>query len=300
MKILITGGSGFVGSKLSEVLISKGHEVYSLDLFPPRNKNVGFIKIDLSKPLDNLPKELAGSDAVVNLAGVTIGARWNEEYKNKIYDSRVLTTKNLVSIFSKEDYRPKVLISASAVGVYGDRGEEDLYEDSKILENQGFLAKVAKDWEFEAKNAEKYGIRTVILRQGHILGAGGLLQTLLPYYKLGIGGPIGSGEQYFPWIHIDDLITLYIECIENEQIQGILNAVSGKPLKNKEFSKIFAKVLKRPHFLFIPVFVLLIKYGEFAKEIIKGQRVYPGVLNKINFKFKYENLEDALKNIFIK
>lgn len=298
MKIFITGGSGFVGSKLSDALIARGHKVFSLDLFPPKNEKVGFFKVDLSSSTQGLPEEFSGECALVNLAGVSIGARWNEEYKNKIYDSRVKTTKNLVSLVESGLIKPSVLVSASAVGVYGDRKDEDLDESSVLIENQGFLAKVAQDWEGEAKKAEDFGVRTVILRQGHILGAGGLLQTLLPYYKLGIGGPIGSGKQYFPWIHIEDLITLYIECIENREISGVLNAVSPNPIRNKDFSKIFAKVLKKPHFLFIPVFVLVIKFGEFAKEIVKSQKVYPVVLNKLNFKFKYENLEDALKNIF--
>jgi uncharacterized protein (TIGR01777 family) len=298
MKIFITGGSGFVGSRLSEALIAKGHDVFSLDLFPSKNEKVGFLKVDLSSSVDDLPKDLSGECALINLAGVSIGARWSEEYKKKIYDSRVNTTKNLISLIEKGIIKPSVLVSASAVGVYGDRGAEDLDESSVLLENQGFLAKVARDWEIEAKKAQNFGVRTVILRQGHILGAGGLLQTLLPYYKLGIGGPIGSGKQYFPWIHIEDLITLYIECIENREISGVLNAVSPEPITNKDFSKIFAKVLKRPHFLFIPVFVLVIKFGEFAKEIVKSQKVYPRALDRINFKFKYEKLEDALKNIF--
>jgi uncharacterized protein (TIGR01777 family) len=298
MKIIITGGSGFLGSKLSEALINEGHEVISLDTNPPRNPKALFLKVNLQEgiSLEGEGLKIKNPDVVINLAGVTIGAKWNEEYKKKIYNSRVLGTKNLVSLMENPDFRPKVFISASAVGVYSDRGAEILGEDAEIKENQGFLAKVAKDWENEAKKAEKHGIRTVILRQGHILGMGGLIQTLLPYYKMGIGGPISSGKQYFPWIHIEDLVNLYIYSIYRE-VFGVVNAVSGEPITNKEFSKVFARVLGRPHIFFIPLFVLKIKFGEFANEVIKSQRV---VAKKIgnDFKFKFENLESALKNIF--
>ena len=298
MKIIITGGSGFLGSKLSEALINEGHEVISLDTNPPRNPKALFLKVNLQEgiSLEGEGLKIKNPDVVINLAGVTIGAKWNEEYKKKIYNSRVLGTKNLVSLMENPDFRPKVFISASAVGVYSDRGAEILGEDAEIKENQGFLAKVAKDWENEAKKAEKHGIRTVILRQGHILGMGGLIQTLLPYYKMGIGGPISSGKQYFPWIHIEDLVNLYIYSIYRE-VFGVVNAVSGEPITNKEFSKVFARVLKRPHIFFIPLFVLKIKFGEFAKEIVKSQRVVRHNLQK-DFVFKFDNLEKALKNIF--
>ena len=218
MKIIITGGSGFLGSKLSESLINEGHEVVSLDINPPRNPKVLFLKVNLQEGIspEGEGVKIKNPDVVINLAGVTIGAKWNEEYKKKIYESRVLGTKNLGSLMENLDFRPKVFISASAVGVYGDRGAEILDENTEIKENQGFLAKVAKDWELEAKKAEKHGIRTVILRQGHILGMGGLIQTLLPYYKMGIGGPISSGKQFFPWIHIEDLVNLYIYSIYRE------------------------------------------------------------------------------------
>lgn len=296
-KVIITGGSGFLGSKLSEALINEGFTVVSLDFVPPKNPNVLFLKADLSK---SIPKDDIFKDptAIINLAGANIGVKWTPKYKETIYNSRILTTRNVVSLMSDPDFRPKVFISASAVGVYGDRGDEILDENSEIKENQGFLAKVAKDWEIEAKNAENYDVRTVILRQGHILGMGSIIQTLLPYYKWGIGGPIGSGKQYFPWIHVADLVDLYIYSIDKE-VSGIINAVSGQPLTNKEFSQVFARVLKRPHFLFIPVFVLKIKFGEFANEVVKSQRV---VRHKVynDLKFKFENLEDALKNIFSK
>ena len=298
MKIIITGGSGFLGSKLSESLINEGHEVISLDINPPRNPKVLFLKVNLQEGIspEGEGVKIKNPDVVINLAGVTIGAKWNEEYKKKIYESRVLGTKNLGSLMENLDFRPKVFISASAVGVYGDRGAEILDENTEIKENQGFLAKVAKDWELEAKKAEKHGIRTVILRQGHILGMGGLIQTLLPYYKMGIGGPISSGKQYFPWIHIEDLVNLYIYSIYRE-VFGIINAVSGEPITNKEFSRVFARVLRRPHIFFIPLFVLKIKFGEFAKEIVKSQRVVRHNLQK-DFVFKFDNLEKALKDIF--
>ena len=295
MKVIITGGSGFLGSKLSEALLNEGFEVVSLDILPPRNPKVKFLKVDLLKPL-TLSDEIKDLDAIINLAGANIGVKWSEEYKKKIYESRVLGTKNLISLMENQDFRPKVFISASAVGIYGDRADEMLDEYSEIKENQGFLAKVAKDWENEAKNAEKLGIRTIILRQGHILGMGGLIQTLFPYYKLGLGGPIYSGKQYFPWIHMADLVNLYIFSIKND-VSGVINAVAGDPITNKDFSKVFARVLKRPHIFFIPLFVLKIKFGEFADEVVKSQRVVRHNLHK-DFIFKFEAIEKALKNIF--
>ena len=299
MKIVITGGSGFLGSKLSEYFLEKGYEVVSLDIVPPRNTKVFFVKASISEEIPKNEK-LCNPDAVINLAGVNVGRKWNSEYKKSIYDSRVLGTKNLIELFRDEKYRPKTLISASAVGIYGERGEKILDEDSEILENQGFLAKVAKDWENEAKKAENYGIRTVLLRQGHILGAGGLVETLLPYYKMGIGGPISSGEHYFPWIHITDLVKLYHFLIENYEISGPVNAVSGNPIKNKEFSQAFAGVLKRPHIFKIPLFVLKIKYGEFASEIVKSQKVVSKFSNKYEKFFEFTEIKNSLKNIFKK
>lgn len=297
-KIIITGGSGFLGTILSERLLKEGFEVVSIDFIPPKNQNIKFLKADLSK---ELPKNdvLEKPFAIINLAGANIGVKWNNLYKQTIYNSRILTTKNIVRLMNDNKYKPELLISASAVGVYGDRADEILTEDSEIKENQGFLAKVAKDWENEAKKAKDLGVRTVILRQGHILGMGSIIQTLLPYYKLGLGGPIGSGNQYFPWIYVEDLVNLYVFCIKNEEIMGVINAVAGEPITNKEFSSIFAKVLHRPHLFFIPKFVLKIKYGEFADEIVKSQRVVSNFIkNNKNFSFKFTKLEDALKNIF--
>lgn len=296
-KIIITGGSGFLGSKLGEAFLKEGFEVVSLDFVPPKNPNIKFLKSDLSKNIEE-NEILKNPFAVINIAGANIGIKWTQEYKKTIYDSRILTTKNLVLLMGKPEFRPKVFVSASAVGVYGDRGDEILDEDSEIKENQGFLAKVAKDWEFEAKKAENVGVRTVILRQGHILGMGGLIQTLMPYYKWGLGGPIVGGKQYFPWIHMEDLVNLYVFCIKNENAQGVINAVSGEPITNKDFSKAFAEALKRPHIFFIPLFVLKIKYGEFADEIVKGQRIISKFLSKRNdFSLKFTKISDALKNL---
>lgn len=297
-KIIITGGSGFLGTILGERLLKEGFEVVSIDFVPPKNQNIKFFKADFSK---EVPKNeiLEKPFAIINLAGANIGIKWTPSYKQTIYNSRILTTKNLVQLMDDDKYRPELLISASAVGVYGDRADEILAEDSEIKENQGFLAKVAKDWENEAKKAKDLGVRTVILRQGHILGMGSILQTLLPYYKWGLGGPIGSGNQYFPWIHVEDLVNLYVFCIKDEGIKGTINAVAGEPIKNKEFSRVFAKVLHRPHVFFIPKFVLKIKYGEFADEVVKSQRVISNFIkNNKNLSFKFTKLEDALRNIF--
>lgn len=273
MKVVITGGAGFLGTALSSALCERGHEVISVD---GRESSVlGVTSVVAYTTAPNLEEHelLQGAEVWVNLAGTTIAGRWSEEKKDRIYSSRVEGTKNLVALWkSNQSSRPKRLVSASAVGVYGDRGDEILTEDSDIDPTAGFLAKVASAWEEAAEEAKELGVAVALVRQGHILGQGGLLDTLLPLYRFGLGGPLASGKQWFSWIDIRDVVALYVALVEG-QYTGVVNAVAPEPLPEKIFSKFLAGVLKRPHFLSVPRWALQLRFRQFGSEISMSQRV---------------------------
>ena len=296
MKILITGGGGFIGSFLIDTLLAKNYKVIVVGLTPPK-QNVDFFKLDLVR--EKISKDiLENVDAIINLAGKNIFGRWNERFKKEIYESRVLSTRTIIESIKEVDKKPKVFISASAVGYYGDRGEEELDEDS--LPGKGFLAKVCVDWEKESLKAEDLGIRSVQIRKGIVLGNGGFIYQILPFYKLGLGGPLGKGNQWFSWVHINDVVNIYLLTLENNNLSGPIIACSPQSIKNKDFSKIVAKVLKKPAFIKIPKILLKIMFGEFADEILASQKVYPKKLIKFNYKFEFLDLEKALADILIK
>ncbi|MDO8635204.1 MAG: TIGR01777 family oxidoreductase, partial [Dehalococcoidia bacterium] len=211
MRVIITGGAGFIGQRLTAALIEKGHQITVLDHHPPSSE-VAFVQVDLAG--QELPAELFQNiDAIIHLAGRNIFARWNQQVKKQIYDSRIVGTRGLVKSLAKLARKPEVFISASAVGFYGDRGEENLDESS--TQGSDFLAKVCIDWEKEALVAGNYGIRTVQVRTSPVLGAGGLLAKIAPLYKLGLGGPLGSGNHWFPWVHLQDIVNIYVFALEN-------------------------------------------------------------------------------------
>lgn len=301
MKVIITGGSGFIGQALTAALLQKGYRVSILDLIPPPKndgplrKQVDFFKVDL---MEELPQELfKDTQAIIHLAGKNLFGRWNKQVKESIYQSRILGTKNLVTVLEKLPERPKVLVSASAVGIYGDRGEEELDESSAL--SSDFLARVCMDWEKEARVAEKFGVRTVQIRTAPVLGTGGLLSKLLPIYKLGLGGPIASGQQWFPWVHIKDIVNIYIFALENENLKGPVNTCSPEQVRNKEFSSILAKVIKRPHFLRVPKWSLKLLFNDLADFIVASQKVYPKKLLAAGYKFSFPHLKQALENILL-
>jgi len=293
-KIVITGGSGFLGSVISKQLLGKGYKVVSLDIAPPHNKEVDYISCNLAKDTIN-PEWFDGVFAVINLAGAPIFGKWTKEKKQQIYNSRVIGTKKLVETLQNTDVAN--FVSASAVGIYGDRGEELLSESSELGDGQkSFLTKVSKDWEDEAlKLQNKMNVN--IIRNGHILGKKGLVGVLRPYYQWGIGGPLGNGKQWFPWIHIDDCAQMYVNAAleEGDTKQAVTNAVVGKPITNKTFSKVFAKVLRRPHIFFIPKFALKLLYGEFANEMMYSQKI----TGNTKISFIYKDISDAMNNILI-
>jgi len=300
MNILITGATGFVGRRLCEMLHQAGHTVRALS----RDSVVAKQRVPLLKevfpwnPLQELPplQAFEGCDAVINLAGESIAGRWTAPKKQLIRDSRVLGTKNLVNALAQLSSRPKVLISASAIGYYGDRGEETLTEDA--APGSDFLAQVCRDWENEALKAESLGIRVVRLRIGLVLGrGGGTLQALLPLFRVGLGGPLGSGRQWWSWIHRDDLCRLIVQILANESISGPVNATAPQPVRQKEFAQVLGRVLRRPAFLPTPAFALKIALGEFADGILASQRALPRRAQEMGYRFQFEELEGALREI---
>jgi uncharacterized protein (TIGR01777 family) len=300
MNILITGATGFVGRRLCEMLHQAGHTVRALS----RDSVAAKQRVPLLKevfpwnPLQELPplQAFEGCDAVINLAGESIAGRWTAPKKQLIRDSRVLGTKNLVNALAQLSSRPKVLISASAIGYYGDRGEETLTEDA--APGSDFLAQVCRDWENEALKAESLGMRVVRLRIGLVLGrGGGTLQALLPLFRVGLGGPLGSGRQWWSWIHRDDLCRLIVQILANESISGPVNATAPQPVRQKEFAQVLGRVLRRPAFLPTPAFALKIALGEFADGILASQRALPQRAQEMGYRFQFEELEGALREI---
>jgi uncharacterized protein (TIGR01777 family) len=290
MKYIIYGGSGFLGTEIVRKLIARGDDVVIADIRPPEDKNITFVKVNLLEEIeDNILLE--NPDVVINLAGKLIFGKWNNKFKDLIYSTRVDGTRNIVNSFKNEKYKPKFLINASAVGIYGDHGEEEINEDSSF--GDSFLSKVAIEWEGEALKSKELGVNVRILRNAHILGKKGLLGVLLPYYKWFIGGPLGNGKQWMPWVHIGDVSDLYLNS-SNNNFPEIINAVAPQPITNKELSKTIAKTVHRPHIFFIPKFALKVLYGEFSNEILVSQKI---VSNYSIYEYKFSDIESAIKDI---
>ncbi len=286
-KVIVVGGSGFIGTQLVLALQSQGAHVVIVDPVLPRIKSAEYIQSDFSS-FPNF-EALQNPYAVFNLAGVPIFARWTNSYKQKLRDSRINTTRLLVEKFKNPIYRPEFFVSTSAIGVYGNRGDEMLNENSKCVQDS-FLAQLACDWEQEAFQARELGVQVKIVRNGHVLGKGGILGVLTKIFKWGIGGSLGNGKQYMSFVSIEKCIETYL-IAPFKKDSNIYNAVSIKPITNKEFSKHFAKILHRPCLFRIPVWSMYLLYGEFAKEIVTSQRVYT-VYNP-----RFENLEEVVKKI---
>lgn len=295
MKILISGASGLVGTHLIPTLLAKGHEVYKLVRKTPNNSDE--IEWDAERGFsDSEQIKLENFDAVVHLAGDNVASEnWSEAKKKKIRDSRVIGTKVLVDALNKTQNPPKHFISASAIGFYGNRGNEVLTEES--AKGEGFFPEVCTAWETEAKRAEEFGARVFYLRIGVVLAKdGGALEKMLTPFKFGVGGVIGSGKQWMSWIALDDLIKIFHFALENENLRGAYNAVAPNPVTNQEFTKTFGSVLNRPTIFPIPEFGIKLLYGEMGKTILlEGARVLPKRLEDAGFQFQFTNLEQALK-----
>lgn len=297
MKIFITGGLGFIGRHLSNFFLGRGYQVTAVGIRARQDlidhENFHYISADTAQK-GSWQDDLQDADAVINLAGKTIFRRWTQKYKNLIYDSRILTTRNLVEALPQN--RNITLCSASATGFYGNGGEDTLTENSPG--GNDFLAKVGKDWEAEALLAEKKTIRTVVTRFGIVLGNnGGMMAKTLPAFRFYLGGPLGSGRQWFPWIHIDDVVAAFMFVLENQDVRGPLNFCAPAPVRNKDFSKTLGRALKRPAVIPAPAFVIRLIMGEFGDAILSSQRVIPEKLLDYGFTFKYPDIEKAIAAI---
>lgn len=294
MKVLITGASGLIGHALQKSLKDRGHELLIASRSPKREE--GSIRWTVEDGFED-PERLEGTDAVVHLAGETVsGLRWTDEKKKAIRDSRVLGTRSVVDALSRLKRKPKVLVAASAIGYYGERGDEELTESSGA--GDGFLSSVSKEWEAESRRAEDLGIRTVLLRTGIVLSKdGGALATMLTPFKLGVGGVVGSGKQWMSWISLDDQIEIINYAIENENVRGAVNAVSSNPVTNEQFTKTLGEVLYRPTFLPLPEFAVSMIFGEMGDALLLAStKVMPKRLLDAGFEFKYPELKPAIEN----
>ncbi|MDP7039726.1 MAG: TIGR01777 family oxidoreductase [Myxococcota bacterium] len=301
MKILITGASGFVGTALCAALKEKGHEVGVLSRNAERTRqNLPNMDSYTAWDPENEPaskEALEKHDAVIHLAGENVAGRWSKAKKAKIFASRDLGTQNLIKGLKQcGDNAPKTLISASAIGYYGERGDDELPEAEQSGDD--FLAKVCTAWENAACAAEKLGVRTVRVRIGIVLDTGGgALDAMLLPFKLGAGGPLGSGKQWWSWIHRTDLVALLCHALENEHISGVLNGTAPHPVRQKDFAKVMGKVLRRPAFLPGPAFAIRLAVGEFSTELLSSKKVLPKTALSTGFEFAYPELQPALENI---
>ncbi len=297
MKVLLTGSSGLVGCTLLRSLKEKGHEVFCL--VRRRSDDSSHIFWDPSAgEIDAV--SLEGIEGVIHLAGENIaGGRWNAERKRKIRDSRVKGTELIAKALAGLKKPPQVLVCASAVGFYGDRGDEVLTEESPP--GTGFLPDVCRDWENAALSAVKSGIRVCSLRFGIILSPeGGALAKMLTPFKLGLGGVMGSGDQYWSWISIDDAVGALLFCLTTESLKGPVNGVSPQPLTNREFTKILGRALKRPTLFPMPAFAARLILGEMADALLLASaRVEPRKLSAVGYRFRHTDLQSTLKQLIL-
>jgi uncharacterized protein (TIGR01777 family) len=295
MKILISGASGLVGKHLIPTLEAKNHEIYKLVRKTPTSSDE--IEWDAEKGFGETEQaKLENFDAVVHLAGDNVASEnWSEEKKRKIKDSRVVGTRVLVDALKKTKNPPKIFVSASAVGFYGDRKGEILTEES--VQGTGFLPEVCTAWEDEIEKAKEFA-RVVFLRIGVVLAKdGGALEKMLTPFKFGVGGTVGSGKQWMSWIALEDLIRIVHFALENENLKGAINAVAPNPVTNEEFTDTLGKVLHRPTVLPVPEFAIKLLFGEMGETLLlQGTRVLPKKLTDNNFEFQFTDLENAMKN----
>ena len=305
MKIAVTGATGFVGTRLVERLIDEGHDVKVFTrsvekakrtfAAPKYKSSVEFVAYTPTASGD-WQKEVSGCDRVANLAGEPISERWTAERKKRIMNSRKLGTQKLVEAIAQANPKPTALVSGSAIGYYGTSESAEFFETSEPAEND-FLSQVCQAWEAEANKAKEAGVRVAIIRTGIVLGDGGAIAKMLPPFKLYAGGPIGSGRQWFSWIHIDDLVNLFLKALLDPSMQGVYNGTAPNPLRMKEFCETIGEVLNRPSWLPVPDFAIEALLGDGAVVVLKGQKVLPERTQATGFSFDYDEAKEAIKQI---
>jgi uncharacterized protein (TIGR01777 family) len=301
MRVAVTGATGMLGSALVRALVERGDEVTALSRNADRaRKALGVSAETWADPEAERPllDALRGRDGVVHLLGEVIAQRWSDETKREIRDSRVLSTRNLVAALGElpPEERPRVLVSQSGAGWYGHLGDEPV-DESAPEPGDDFLAQVSADWEREAQAAEDLGMRVVRTRTGVVLSdGGGALEKMLPFFKAGIGGPVAGGDQYVPWVHVDDVVGATLFALDTETISGPVNVTAPEPVTNTELSKTLGRVLRRPAFAPVPALAVKALYGEMAQIVTTGQRAMPATLMAAGYRFRQPNLEAALRD----
>src|SRR5580658_7073534 len=296
MKCVISGGTGFIGRRIVERLLRDQHYVGVWSRRPGREKRAAVASFSWD-PLQGEPpaESLNSMDAVIHLAGEPVAQRWNAEVKRRIRDSRVLGTRALVDAIARVRHKPKVLVCASAIGWYGDRGDEILTESS--TPGSGFLADVCRGWEEEAARATEIGLRVVRLRIGFVLGTnGGALAQMVPAFRAFVGGRLGSGKQWMPWIHVNDVAEMFVHAVEHE-ISGVWNATSPNSVTNAAFTREMGQALHRPAVFPVPPFALKLAFGELGRHMLDSSRVVPEAALKAGFQFGYPELAGALRDL---
>lgn len=300
MRVLVTGATGTIGQALCDALFARGDDVVGLSRDPGRarraNPRVTWHKWEptLERPD---PAAFEGVEGVVHLLGERIDQKWTDEAKQKIMESRRQGTRNLVGTLESLPNPPRVLVSQSAVGYYGDRGAEEV--DETDGPGSSFDAEVVQAWEAAARELDGKGVRLVITRTGQVLSPeGGMLKEMLPPFRLGVGGPLAGGGQYLAWIHIDDEVGILLWALDDESVSGVVNASSPNPATNKEFSKALGRAINRPAIMPVPGLVLDLKFGkEFGQVLRGGQRVLPKRTQELGYEFKHPDLDEALGDL---
>jgi uncharacterized protein len=294
MKVAVTGATGLIGTALRESLVADGHHVLALT----RRAKLPPVET-LTWDVDNGRFDasgLEGIDAVVHLAGEPIAQRWNESRKRAIKDSRVKSTRLLVEGLKSLEKRPRVFVCASAIGFYGNRGDEELVETSPP--GEGFLPETCQEWEHAAMEAMGLGVRTAVLRTGIVLSTrGGALAKMLLPFRLGAGGPVGSGDQWMSWIHIDDHVGAVRFILDKDDLMAAVNATAPHPARNRDFGRALGRTLSRPAFMPAPAFAMKIAFGEMATLLLEGQRVLPRKLLDTGYRFRFPELGPALSDL---
>jgi hypothetical protein len=299
MKVAITGATGFVGSRLVDKLQKQGHQ----PLILTRNREAALKAFPTMEVVAYTPTEsgswqdaIAGCDALVHLAGEPIAKnRWTPKQKQEILNSRKLSTQKIVEAISKANPKPTVLVNASAIGYYGT-SETATFDETSPSGND-FLAEVCQAWEAEAQKVKEAGVRLVILRLGIVLGDGGALAKMIPPFQLFAGGPIGTGRQWFSWIHRDDLVNLILEALSRSDLEGVLNGTAPNPVRMSELCQTLGETINRPSWLPVPGFALEALLGEGAKLVLEGQQVLPKRTTSYGFKYQYPTVKEALAEI---